>query len=475
MMRLGDRCASTKARERPPAPRAFKPSAEATKTRDTRHFSSRRSSVSAVPDVVSGAVISLGINHSGWRAPKRRLFFFRDTRRRFPPKQTVIPGRDDARRRSAVASKSEGRSGSILTNDARSHGKGAVSGREPEQRAALPRTGLAMERVAATARSRERRFRRTVRRVSRLDRAQAAAKNKKKFCFCDRPRPDPRVAREHALKDLRVSLSPGSPPIRLRFQREVRYRRMAARNAAKGARCSIRTTKWRPAPRFFRQYSECDSVARASFALSVSVPGILRLSSVRGCVRVSGTSLCYCRVCGVRRVTVASGRVTTKAPRRGLASAPRSIVFVSGKRREGSSPRTRLPRPHPPLPPRLRPPRTSPLLRWKHLLRPRPRSRCPGDIVREVLASLDLGHLHASPWSSDPSKITTASFATSAIAPAATPATRVFSTISWRDGNPRAFLWWTVADRRARHRMGDTAASSCTRACVESRDRTKRR
>jgi hypothetical protein len=31
------------------------------------------------------------------------------------PKQTVIPGRDDPRRRSAVVSKSEGRSGSILT------------------------------------------------------------------------------------------------------------------------------------------------------------------------------------------------------------------------------------------------------------------------------------------------------------------------------------------------------------------------
>ena len=119
-----------------------------------------------------------------------------------------------------------------------------------------------------------------------------------------------------------------------------------------------------------------------------------------------------------RTVASSVGR-TDKAPGGGWQkNALRGFpppVFPRGER----APRGRLPRPHPPLPPRLRPPRT--MLSASSLVASSSSSSSlavsPAISSRFSPAWISVISTSA-PWSSDPSPVTTASFATSAIAPA---------------------------------------------------------
>ena len=105
-------------------------------------------------------------------------------------------------------------------------------------------------------------------RLGRLARSAPSGGEKQKeiLLFATFFRSDPGDARDDGGKRERFSLSWFAADQTLGFQREVRYRRMATRNAAKGARCSIRRRRRADAPRTFRRFrSACDSVARASF------------------------------------------------------------------------------------------------------------------------------------------------------------------------------------------------------------------
>ena len=128
-------------------------------------------------------------------------------------------------------------------------------------------------------------------RETRAKRAERRRKTKRNFAFCDLFQiRSSRRARRRGKRE-RFSLSWFAGDQTLGFQREVRCRRMATRNAAKGARCSIRRRRRADAPRTFRRFRSATLSLARPFALSVSVPGIQSLSSFRDCVRVSGTSL----------------------------------------------------------------------------------------------------------------------------------------------------------------------------------------
>ena len=192
---------------------------------------------------------------------------------------------------------------------------------------ALPRTGSrwrppSRSRLVAGATL----LRRTVRaRLSRDSREarRTARKTKRNFAF-SRPSSDPIRATPRPTRRpkerRRRSLSPGSPPIALGFQREVRYRRMATRNAAKGAR---RRSSLRPARRTARMTSAARSTSTDARVLS-RFQCLFRVSRVFFgpwlCACVWHESMLLSCVC-VRRVTVASGRGTTKAFGGGLAKA----------------------------------------------------------------------------------------------------------------------------------------------------------
>ena len=182
------------------------------------------------------------------------------------PKQTVIAGRDDPRRRSAVVSKSEGRSGfhpdktvqvardaHTSLNSESSSADGARDGGPRRDR------GWSRER-----RSFDGPF--GASRETRAKRAERRRKTKRNFAFCDLLQiRSSRRARRRGERE-RFSLSWFAGDQTLGFQREVGCRRMATRNAAKGARCSIRRRRRADAPRTFKRFrSACDSVARASF------------------------------------------------------------------------------------------------------------------------------------------------------------------------------------------------------------------
>ena len=398
-----------------------------------------------------------------WRAPKRRLFFFRD--RFFAMISPKTDGDSWTRRREAALRRRVEIRGSFWFHPDKTIRSRARRAREPEQRELFRGRGSRWRPPSRSRLVAERRFDGPfgVSGDSREAR-RTAAKNKKKFCFL-RPSSDPILATPLPTTGKRERFS---LPVRRRSDSRLPTRGEVSsdgyRNAAKGARC-------RSDDEDARRYenlgaSEARPVA-ARPALSVSVPHPAP-SSVRGCAcsaRVYATV-----VCGVCRVTVASGRGTTKAP--------------VGLAKERTS---RLPPVFPPANEPLEDDfRVHILLFLRVFVLPDLSASsleassssssslaCSGDITRFSPARSRSSH---AVLSSDPSKITTASFATSAIAPA-----------HYRGSDTRVLganygghetLARLVDGRRlpgTATRDREILAASRTYASCGSRDRTKRR